>query len=64
MEKLDLNILKNVTGGTKIPYIVKAGDTLGELSKRFHVSIEDICRWNQITDPNIINEGQMLIFKF
>lgn len=57
-------ILDNVWGGSKIPYIVQIGDTLGELSKKFHCSVEDICRWNDIPDPNKIFAEQKLIFKF
>lgn len=56
--------LEYVQGGTQIPYIVKPGDTLGELSKKFHCTIEEVCKWNNITDPNILQVDQKLIFKF
>lgn len=58
------DLLENVWGGSKIPYIVKPGDTLGELSKQFRCSVEQICRWNNIADPNKIDVDQHLIFKF
>ena len=61
---LDDDILTNITGGSQIPYIVQSGDTLGQLSMKFHASIEDICRWNNIADPNVIDAGQKLIFKY
>ena len=51
-----------VKGGTKIPYIVQSGDTLSKLSKKFNVSIEQICKWNNIKDPNKIDKGQLLTF--
>ena len=57
------DILEYVQGGSKIPYIIQSGDTLGKLADKFHVSIEDICKWNNIADPNVINAGQKLIFK-
>lgn len=56
--------LEIISGGSVIPYLVKSGDTLGALSKKFNCSIEDICKWNNITDPNKIEVNQKLIFKF
>lgn len=56
--------LEMVNGGTQIPYIIKNGDTLGVLSTKFNCSVEDICNWNNIKDPNKINAGQKLIFKY
>ena len=56
--------LNNITGGSKIPYIVQPGDTLGELANKFHCTVEDICKWNHIEDPNKREVNQQLIFKF
>lgn len=56
--------LEMVNGGTQIPYIIQSGDTLGVLSTKFNCSIEDICKWNGIKDPNKIDAGQKLIFKY
>lgn len=56
--------LENVMGGTQIPYIVKSGDTLGKLIEKFHCTLEEVCQWNNISDPNKLSEGQKLIFKF
>lgn len=56
--------LVNVVGGTKIPYCVKYGDTLEQLAKTFHCTVEDICKWNNIIDPNVLEVNQKLIFKF
>ena len=63
MEIIDDN-LDEVTGGTQISYIVKAGDTLGALAAKFHCTVEDICRWNGISNPDKINVNQKIIFKF
>lgn len=57
-------LLENVTGGTKIPYRVKSGDTLGKLADTFNCTVEDICKWNNIKDPDKIDVDQLLIFKF
>lgn len=56
--------LETISGGSIISYLVKSGDTLGALSKKFNCSIEDICKWNNIIDPNKIEINQKLIFKF
>ncbi len=34
------------------------------LVKKFHCTIEEACRWNDITNPNQLQIGQKLIFKF
>lgn len=58
------NDLENINGGSIIPYLVQSGDTLGALAKKFNCTIEDICKWNNITDPNVLSVNQKLIFKF
>lgn len=64
LERLLENQLDGVTGGTIIPYLVKQGDTLDKLAKKFHCTVDDICEWNEIKNPNLIAVGQKLIFKF
>ena len=64
MTSISDNELYEVTGGTKIPYIVQRGDTLSKLAEKFHCTVEQVCKWNNIKDPNKIDEGQKLIFKF
>jgi len=56
--------LAEVIGGSKIPYIINDGDTLAELAKAFKVSIEDICRWNHIENPDKIETGKTLYFYY
>jgi len=43
-----------------IVYKVKAGDTLGNLSVQFNISVADIMTVNGLTDPDSIYEGQIL----
>ena len=64
MNKLNEEELENATGGTVITIRVAPGDTLGALALRFRCTVEDICRWNGIEDPNVIEVGQKLKFKF
>ena len=58
------------TGGTPTPtptstgsttYIVKAGDTLGQIAARFGVTIQAIAAANNLPNINIIYVGQVLI---
>lgn len=41
-------------------YTVAKGDTLGKISKETGVSQEDLMKWNGITNPDLITEGQVL----
>jgi LysM repeat protein len=41
-------------------YVVKTGDTLGKIARKFNVSIEGIVVMNSIADPNRIKVGQTL----
>ena len=43
-----------------INYVVKKGDTLDELGKRFGVSHETLAKINNISNPNLIYPGQIL----
>lgn len=43
-----------------VMYIVKKGDTLWEIAKKFGSTVDDIVRVNGIEDENLINVGQKL----
>jgi LysM repeat protein len=43
-----------------VKYTVKAGDTLSGIASLFGVSVDDIVRANNISDPNMLSEGQVL----
>ena len=61
---LNDDVLQEVSGGTQIPYIVLPGDTMEEIAKKFHCTIEQICRWNNIRNPQDLRAGQKLIIRF
>jgi LysM repeat protein len=44
-----------------IQYTVQSGDTLGGIAQTYDVSIEDLMTVNGITDPNLLQVGQILI---
>lgn len=62
--KINDSDLANVIGGTRIPYRVVAGDTLEAIAKRFNVTIEQLCQWNNINDPNKLSVNQLLYIKY
>ncbi len=48
---------------TPIPrdYTVQAGDTLSAIAARFDTTVDDIIALNNITDPNALQIGQLLL---
>lgn len=49
-----------ITGDT---YTVKSGDTLSEIANRSGVSVDNLVKWNNIKNKNLINVGQILKLK-
>lgn len=47
--------------GTKVNYTVKAGDSLGSIASLFNSTIDDIIKENNITNPNDIKVGDLLV---
>jgi LysM repeat protein len=47
--------------GTKLTYIVEAGDTLGGIAAKFNSTIDAIIKENKIDNPNALFVGQTLI---
>jgi hypothetical protein len=56
--------LENITGGSILPYLVEAGDTLAMIAKKFNCTVEELQRWNKIENVDKIDVGQKLIIKF
>ncbi len=61
---LNDDVLQDVSGGTQIPYIVLPGDTMEAIAKKFHCTVEQLCRWNNIRNPQDLRAGQKLIIRF
>lgn len=66
MEKTALNDeqLDNISGGSRITYMVKPGDTLESVAKTMGVSVDKLAEWNNISDKNFLMVGQPLKVKF
>lgn len=58
------DMMNEVTGGTILPYVVQYGDTLGAIAKKYNVTVEQLMKWNNIQNPDILMVGQQLIIKF
>ena len=66
MNKLAMNDdqMDQVTGGSVLPYVVQAGDTLSAIAKKYNVTLEQLMKWNDIKNPDILAVGQRLVIKF
>ena len=65
MKELDLNEMAMVAGGSDTDsnsffYTVKKGDTLNRIATRYNVSVDDLVRWNRITNQRLLIVGQRL----
>lgn len=44
-------------------YTVKSGDTLSSIAQKFGVTVDNLVEWNNISNKNLINVGQVLTVK-
>jgi LysM repeat protein len=56
-------IPENVAFGTKTDYTIQAGDTLAAIASKFNSTVEDIIKENNITDPNKISVGTLIVVR-
>ena len=66
MDKVAMNdeLLDQVTGRSMLPHVVQAGDTLSAIAKKYNVTLEQLMKWNNIKNPDILTIGQRLVIKF
>ena len=50
------------TSSESVKYKIKKGDTLSKIASKYHVSVTDLKKWNNLKNDNIF-EGQTLIIK-
>lgn len=62
--KMNDDQLENISGGSVIPYLVQPGDTVSAVAAKFNVSMDQLMKWNDIEDPNMLMVGQQLKIKF
>jgi len=51
----------NLPRGTKLDYVVEAGDSLAGIASLFNSTVDDIIKENDLADPNAIQVGQVLV---
>ena len=56
------NELDIVSGGTVLPYIVQEGDSLQSIASKYHVTVEQIMKWNNLSNANI-HPGDTLVVR-
>ena len=56
--------LDQVSGGSMLPYTVKAGDSINSIAEANHCTVEQLMKWNNIQNPNLLTAGQVLKIKF
>lgn len=56
--------LEQVNGGTILPYLVQAGDSIGVIAQKYHVTVEQLMKWNNLKDNEILKVGQQLKIKY
>ncbi len=60
LERGTLDLVMNVVEGPRTKYTVERGEELGVISKKFNVSIDDIVKLNNLSNPDQIYPGQVL----
>lgn len=56
--------MDQVTGGTILPYRVQPGDSLADIAKRYHVTVDQLMKWNNLKEGSILSVGQLIKVKF
>ena len=50
-------------GQTKVTHTIKKGETLGGIANRYHVTVSDIKRWNNLKSDRIVAGEKLIIYK-
>ena len=53
--------LNGITANGARIYTVRQGDTLTAIAREYRVSVEDLIKWNKLSDPDRLQIGQKLI---
>ena len=62
--KMNDEQMDEVTGGSILPYRVQPGDSLDVIAKKYNVTVEQLVKWNNLKNPDILTVGQQLKIKF
>ena len=56
----DVTDLEPVDNSIDVYYVVKDGDTLYGIARRFGITLNEILEYNDISNPNLIYPGQTI----
>ena len=63
MQEINPEEMEQAAGGAGAKYIIYTvvkGDSLNKIGKRYGVTVDDLVRWNKISNPRLILVGQKL----
>jgi membrane-bound lytic murein transglycosylase D len=63
IEPNDKEIIASTTKTENVEYIVKKGDNLGNIAKKFGSSVDDLKQWNNLQDHNIALGSSLIVAK-
>ena len=58
--KLLPNVIDETSDSEETIYIVKKGDTLSGIAKKYNITYQELARYNNITNPNLIYPNQKI----
>ena len=66
MNKMAMNDeqMDQVAGGSTLPYRVKPGDSLDDIANKYHVTVDQLMKWNNLQGTSALTVGQQLKIKF
>ena len=47
--------------GVAVRHRIRPGDNLGRIARRYHTSVNQLCRWNHITGRTLLRPGRVLV---
>ena len=62
--KMNDEQMDEVIGGSILPYRVQPGDSLDVIAKKYNVTVEQLVKWNNLKNPDMLTVGQQLKIKF
>ena len=66
MDKVSMNDeqMDQVSGGSILPYRVQPGDSLDDIARKYHVTPDQLIKWNNLQGTSALQVGQQLKIKF
>ena len=66
MDKVSMNDeqMDGVTGGSILPYRVQPCDSLDDIAKKYHVTVDQLMKWNNLYGNKSLEVGQQLKIRF